>query len=78
MDPLGIGLAAAAVSLFGIIGYVGRGLIEQSRQNRAREAAEDEASIILDRAKEEAERQARRRATQDITTPKKKKKTQIF
>jgi ribonuclease Y len=55
MDPLGIGLAAAAVSLFGIIGYVGRGLIEQSRQSRAREAAEDEVSVILTRAKEEAE-----------------------
>lgn len=55
MDPLGIVLAAAAVSLFGIIGYVGRGLIEQSRQDRAREAAEDEASVILGRAKEEAE-----------------------
>ncbi|MEE8147201.1 MAG: ribonuclease Y, partial [Longimicrobiales bacterium] len=39
----------------GAAGYVGRGLIEQSRQRKARAAAEDEASRILARAQEEAD-----------------------
>ena len=55
MDPLVIGLAAAVGLLFGAAGYVGRGLIEQSRQKRAEAAAEDEASRILARAQEEAD-----------------------
>ena len=55
MDPLVIGLAAAVALFFGAAGYVGRGLIEQSRQRRAQAAAEDEASRILARAQEEAD-----------------------
>ena len=55
MDPLVIGLAAAVALFFGAAGYVGRGLIEQSRQRKARAAAEDEASRILARAQEEAD-----------------------
>ena len=55
MDPLVIGLAAAVGLLFGAAGYVGRGLIEQSRQKKAEAAAEDEASRILARAQEEAD-----------------------
>ena len=55
MDPLVTGLAAAAALLFGALGYVGRGLIEQSRRKRAEAASEDEASRILARAQEEAD-----------------------
>ncbi len=55
MDPLVIGLAAGAALFFGAAGYVGRGLIEQSRQRKAQAAAEDEASRILARAQEEAD-----------------------
>ncbi len=55
MDPLVTGLAAALALLFGAAGYAGRGLVEQSRQRRARAAAEDEASRVLARAQEEAE-----------------------
>jgi ribonuclease Y len=55
MDPLVIGLAAAVGLLFGAVGYVARGMIEQSRHRKAEAAAEDEASRILARAKEEAD-----------------------
>ena len=55
MDPLVIGLAAAVALLFGAGGYFGRGLIERSRQKKDVAAAEDEASRILARAREEAE-----------------------
>jgi ribonuclease Y len=55
MDPLVIGLAAAVGLLFVAVGYLARGMIEQSRQRRAEAAAEDEASRILARAKEEAD-----------------------
>ena len=54
MDPLVIGLAAAVGLLLGAVGYVARGMIEQSRHRKAEAAAEDEASRILARAKEEA------------------------
>ena len=58
MDPLVIGLAAAGALLFGAVGYLGylgRGLVERSRQKKAEVAAADEASRILARAQEEAE-----------------------
>ena len=54
MDPLVIGLAAAVALLFGAVGYLGRGLIEQSRRKKDIAAAEDEASRVLARAREEA------------------------
>ncbi len=53
MDPLVIGLAAALV--FGAAGYIGRGLVERSRQKKAVAAAADESSRILARAQEEAD-----------------------
>jgi ribonuclease Y len=55
MDPLVIVLAGAVALLFGAVGYVGRGLVEQSRQKRDVAAAADEASRILTRAQEEAD-----------------------
>ena len=55
MDPLVIGLAVAVVLLFGAVAYVGRGLVERSRQEKAVAAAADEASRILARAGEEAD-----------------------
>jgi ribonucrease Y len=55
-DPLVIALAAAVALLFGTAaGYVIRGRIEHSRQEKERAAAQDDASKILTRATEEAE-----------------------
>jgi ribonucrease Y len=54
--PLVMALAAAVALLFGIAaGYVIRGRIERSRQEKERAAAQDDASKILARATEEAE-----------------------
>ena len=55
MDPLVNGLAVAVALLFGAVAYVGRGLVERSRQKKAVAAAADEASRILARAGEEAD-----------------------
>ena len=55
MDPLVVVLAAAVALLFGAVGYIGRGLVERSRQKKAIAAAADEGSAILARAREEAE-----------------------
>ena len=55
MDPLVNGLAVAVALLFGAVAYIGRGLVERSRQKKAVAAAEDEASRILARAGEEAD-----------------------
>ncbi len=55
MDPLVIGLAAAVALLFGAVGYFGRGLVERSRHDKDVAAAEDEASRILARSREEAD-----------------------
>jgi ribonuclease Y len=54
--PLVVGLAAAAALLFGLaVGYVTRGRIERARQEKARAAAQDEATKILKGAEAEAE-----------------------
>ena len=55
MDPLVVVLAAAVALLFGAVGYIGRGLVERSRQKKAIAAAADEGSAILARAREKAE-----------------------
>ena len=54
MDPLVYGPAAVVALLFGAVGYLGRGLVERSRQKKSVAAAADEASRILGRAEEEA------------------------
>jgi ribonucrease Y len=55
-SPLVIVLAAAVALLFGVVaGYLVRGRIERSRQERARAAAQDEASRILRSAETDAE-----------------------
>ena len=53
MDPLVIGLAVAVA--FGALGYLGRGLVEQSRRKKDITAAADEASRVLTHAREEAD-----------------------
>ncbi len=55
MDPLAYGPAAVVALLFGAVGYLGRGLVERSRQKKAVAAAADEASRILGRARDEAD-----------------------
>ena len=55
MDPLVLVLAGAVALLFGAVGYVGRGLVERSRQKKDVAAAADEASRILARVREEAD-----------------------
>jgi len=55
MDPLVLALAVAVALLFGAVGYLGRGLVERSRQKKDAAAAADEASRILARAREEAD-----------------------
>ena len=55
MDPLAYGPAAVVALLFGDVGYLGRGLVERSRQKKAVAAAADEASRILGRARDEAD-----------------------
>ena len=55
-SPLVIALAAAVALLIGTAaGYLIRGNIERSRQEKERAAAQDDASKILARANEEAE-----------------------
>ena len=55
MDPLAYGPATVVALLFGAVGYLGRGLVERSRQKKAVTAAADEASRILGRARDEAD-----------------------
>ena len=55
MDPLVIGLAVAVAFLFGAVGYIRRGTVERLHQKKAIAAAADEASVILARAREEAD-----------------------
>ena len=55
MDPLAYGPATVVALLFGAVGYLGRGLVERSRQKKAVAAAADEASRILGRARDEAD-----------------------
>ncbi len=52
--PLAFALAAAAVVLAGVAGYLARSVIEKSRRARDRTSAQDEASRILARAEDEA------------------------
>ena len=55
MDPLGMGLAAGAVAVAAVLGYlVGRGR-ERTRQLKEKEAAKDEASLIRKRAQDDAD-----------------------
>ena len=55
MDPLVVVLAAAVALLFGAVGFIRRGSVERSRQEKAVGAAADEASVILARAREESD-----------------------
>lgn len=59
MDPLGIGLAAGMAAVFAALGFFFGRNQERTRQEREREAAQDEASRILRRAEEDAESQRR-------------------
>lgn len=55
MDPLGMGLAVGAVAVAAVLAYLlGRGR-ERARWLREKEAATDEASLILKRAREDAD-----------------------
>lgn len=55
MDPLGMGLAVGAVAVAAVLAYLlGRGR-ERARRLREKEAATDEASLILQRAREDAD-----------------------
>ncbi|MDH3222570.1 MAG: ribonuclease Y [Gemmatimonadota bacterium] len=59
MDPLGIGLAAGTAAVAAVLGFFFGRSRERARQEREREAAQDEASRILRRAEEDAESQRR-------------------